>query len=71
MRIKKSKCCYSIYDFTGVIPMSSIEEVLSRGELKQFEKFMRGQTMALLKEQAGVFSGDLYRFLKYNLKRNK
>ncbi len=59
----KQKCKLRIEEFTSIIPYSVIEQKLSKRELKKFEKFMNGQTMMLLPQQAGIYYCDLLRFL--------
>ena len=54
---------YSLEQFGHVIPSSVIERILTKRDLKKFNKFMTGQTVSLLEQQGGIYAHDLERFI--------
>lgn len=66
-KLKKQPCRYKLEDFIHTIPVQFIEEKLNKRDYKKFLKFMTGQTVGMLDlepHQAGIYLGDLERFLR-------
>lgn len=64
----KQKKVLELDDFFHLIPRDTIEQVLDRKELKEFDEYMVGQTIMLMKQQGGYHVGDIARFLTYRRK---
>ena len=65
---KKTKELPQLDEFFCVVPREVLLSRFSPTELKQFDDYMIGQTIALLQEQGGYYVADVARFLNYRRK---